>query len=256
METLNKDKSPVDIALEEQRKESEARAILQDLERLITTPNERKRRWVWELIQNAKDSVSISDIENPQKVNITFHLSNNKLTFSHDGSPFALKDLLALVRRTSTKSYNNENGNTGKFGTGFVTTHALNRKVNVSIPLRKKLAINISHLDNNDIKHIPAKVKDVLKGKSGIWVDRVNKKIGFAGTDTALILDGDAIDYFTFQNILPAKGGGYADFIAHIKTGSDLYVFAEDTYYFDQFKQELQQLTHKKVSIPEPYYNC
>lgn len=139
METLNKDKSPVDIALEEQRKESEARAILQDLERLITTPNERKRRWVWELIQNAKDSVSISDIENPQKVNITFHLSNNKLTFSHDGSPFALKDLLALVRRTSTKSYNNENGNTGKFGTGFVTTHALNRKVNVSGILRNEL---------------------------------------------------------------------------------------------------------------------
>lgn len=35
MGTLHKYKSPVDIALEEQRKESEARAILQDLERLV-----------------------------------------------------------------------------------------------------------------------------------------------------------------------------------------------------------------------------
>jgi len=140
----------------------------------------------------------------------------------------------------------------------FLDNEAYEEQMEISaiLPLHKKLDINISHLDNNNIKHIPAKVGDLLKGKSGIWVDRPNKKIGFVGTDTTLILDGDAIDYFTFQNILPAKGPGYADFMVHLKTGNYLYVFTEDTYYFDQFEKELQQLTHKKVSIPEPYYNC
>lgn len=140
----------------------------------------------------------------------------------------------------------------------FLDNEAYEEQMEISaiLPLRKKLEINISHLDNNNIKHIPAKVKDVFKGKSGIWVDHVNKKIGFAGIGRSLILDGDAIDDFTFQNILPAKGPGYADFMVHLQTGNYLYAFAEDTYYFDQFEKELQQLTYKKVSIPEPYYNC
>ncbi|MFN8274629.1 MAG: hypothetical protein U0X58_07065 [Flavobacteriaceae bacterium] len=48
-------KTEVDIALEEDRKESEARTILQDMERLKSVPADRKRRWIWELLQNAKD---------------------------------------------------------------------------------------------------------------------------------------------------------------------------------------------------------
>ncbi|WP_437918799.1 hypothetical protein [Sphingobacterium sp. LRF_L2] len=140
----------------------------------------------------------------------------------------------------------------------FLDNEAYEEQMEISaiLPLHKKLDINISHLDNGNIKHIPAEVKDLLKGKSGIWIDRLNNKIGFVGTDTALILDVEAIDHFTFQNILPAKGPGYADFMVHLKTGSDLYVYTENTHYFDQFEKELQQLTHKKVRIPEPYYNC
>lgn len=59
-------------------------------------------------------------------------LEKDRLTFSHNGLPFTLKQLLALVRRTSTKSYDNSDGNTGKFGTGFVTSHVLNPIVKVS----------------------------------------------------------------------------------------------------------------------------
>lgn len=130
----------VDIALEKQRRESEARAILQDLERLITIPVERKRRWVWELIQNAKDCAIQNGLEELE-VNVSFIIEEKKLTFTHDGKPFTLEDLLALVRRTSTKSYDAEDGNTGKFGTGFVTTHVLNRKVNVSGVLKNEIGL-------------------------------------------------------------------------------------------------------------------
>ncbi|MDN5422657.1 MAG: hypothetical protein L0G07_04550, partial [Chryseobacterium sp.] len=125
-------KSAVDIALNEDRKKSEIKAILQDLERLKTVPIERKRRWIWELLQNAKDCASKSGTKEQRTVNIKVSLDRSTLSFSHDGIPFSLNDLLALVRRTSTKAFDNSDDNTGKFGTGFVTTHALNRIANVS----------------------------------------------------------------------------------------------------------------------------
>ncbi|RZL19710.1 MAG: hypothetical protein EOO89_02540, partial [Pedobacter sp.] len=110
---------------ERQRSESEARDIIHDVGRLYTFPEERKTRWVWELIQNAKD------VANPEGVDINIHLSGTRLIFSHNGQPFATKHLLALLYKTSTKSLDGEGGTTGKYGTGFVTTHILNKKLNI-----------------------------------------------------------------------------------------------------------------------------
>lgn len=124
------------------------------------------------------------------------------------------------------------------------------------ISFRKKLVMNIKYSDNENVKNIPPKVKELLKDKSGILLDRINHKIGFAGVDTALIVDIEKIKYFTIQNVLPAKGAGYADFIVHLDTGNYLYVFIEDTYFFDPFAQQLEQITKKQVEIPEAYYNC
>jgi len=125
-------KSAVDIALDQDRKKSEIKAILQDLERLKTVPLGKRRRWIWELLQNAKDCAKKIGTSSERTVNVEVNLTENHLSFSHDGIPFTLNDLLALVRRTSTKSFDNSDGNTGKFGTGFVTTHALNRLARVS----------------------------------------------------------------------------------------------------------------------------
>lgn len=120
-------KKTVSSVLDSQRKDGEARSLLQDLEKLISLKGERKLRWVWELIQNAKDC-SV----NGKKVNINFTLTKDKVIFEHDGEPFQIEHLIALARKTSTKSIEGLDGNTGKFGTGFVTTHVLNRQVTVS----------------------------------------------------------------------------------------------------------------------------
>jgi hypothetical protein len=42
-------KSAVEIALDEDRRKNEIKAILLGLERLKTVSLERRRRWVWEL---------------------------------------------------------------------------------------------------------------------------------------------------------------------------------------------------------------
>lgn len=109
-----------------QRSESEARGIIHDVQKLDTFPEEKKTRWVWELFQNAKD------VAGDNGVDIHIRLFQDRLDFRHNGSPFKTKHLLAVLYKTSTKSLNGEGGTTGKYGTGFVTTHLLNRKVNIS----------------------------------------------------------------------------------------------------------------------------
>jgi len=164
MEIETTTQNAVKQELQLQREESEARAIFLDLDNLKTVSYDRKKRWVWELIQNAKDCVPKSNDENINKVNVTFLLDKNKLTFTHDGLPFTLKEILALVRRTSTKSFNSEEGNTGKFGTGFVTTHVLNTKVKVSGILKNDTGIReFSLLIDRSFEDFPSLQEELNK---------------------------------------------------------------------------------------------
>lgn len=111
---------------ERQRGEGEARSIIHDLNKLSTYSDDKKSRWIWELLQNAKDVASDG------KVDIIVSLKKDELTFSHNGLPFEMAHLLAVLYKTSTKSLDGSGGTTGKYGTGFVTTHILNKRVTIS----------------------------------------------------------------------------------------------------------------------------
>ncbi len=82
------------------------------------------RRWIWELLQNAKD-VSIDS------VNVKIDYYQKQIVFSHDGKKFTCKDLLSLVTQTSFKEMEQEQA-TGKFGTGFITTHLICEKIRIN----------------------------------------------------------------------------------------------------------------------------
>jgi hypothetical protein len=84
-----------------------------------------EKRWFWELLQNAKDSVN-SD----KKIKIKIEISDDKISFSHTGNPFELDDILSLIIQGSSK--NNKEGKTGRFGTGFITTYLLSKEVQIS----------------------------------------------------------------------------------------------------------------------------
>lgn len=91
------------------------------------------RRWIWELLQNAKD-VSYEDRKIVTKINLD---TNKKiLEFSHNGKPFTSENITFLIEQVSTKERekNKEiaSKTTGKFGTGFLTTHLLSEIVTIS----------------------------------------------------------------------------------------------------------------------------
>ncbi|KAA8747229.1 sacsin N-terminal ATP-binding-like domain-containing protein [Paenibacillus sp. UASWS1643] len=83
-----------------------------------------RRRWMWELIQNAKDCANGSEIS------IWIDINENKLVFSHNGSIFTYSNLVDLITQISSKRINSEEM-TGKFGTGFISTHLISEIVKV-----------------------------------------------------------------------------------------------------------------------------
>lgn len=103
-------------------------------EKLETVRNENKvirRRWFWELLQNAKDAVNITD---KVSVRLTIGMKDEGhfLKFSHNGKPFRLQDAENLIFPYSDKAEEEESDKSGQFGTGFLATHYLSDKIKVS----------------------------------------------------------------------------------------------------------------------------
>jgi len=87
------------------------------------------KRWVWELIQNAKDS--IAGQKDRKDVDIKIIVDNNTYIFKHNGAPFNKKTLMGLLFKYS-EGKANDSESTGRFGTGFLTTHTLSKTVKIS----------------------------------------------------------------------------------------------------------------------------
>lgn len=104
-----------------------ANKIFDELERLnkYASPNSR-RRWIWELLQNAKDLH-----DEGSRVDILIDLGSNYFTFAHNAKNFTLSHLTNLIKQVSSKDRGNNHINTGKFGTGFLSTHLLSKKVEI-----------------------------------------------------------------------------------------------------------------------------
>ena len=112
----------------------------------LIDPNEIDcNRWPWELVQNAKDTV-VKRIPSEQFVDVKFTYFKDesgkvKLCFEHNGDQFTDKAITGLIWKFSAEKRNEqftEDGlsrdkqSTGRFGTGFMTTHALSLTVDVS----------------------------------------------------------------------------------------------------------------------------
>ncbi|MBL3645784.1 ATP-binding protein, partial [Bacillus sp. RHFB] len=84
-----------------------------------------RRRWIWELIQNASDCTPKNG-----NIDIKINYTNNRVIFSHNGLPFSYENLLDLITQISSKQ-SSEEKKIGKFGTGFMSTHLLSEIVQI-----------------------------------------------------------------------------------------------------------------------------
>lgn len=122
-------------SIEDARKEAGQRAIadkiikrLHDLEKTVEN---NQGRWAWELLQNAKDSIAE---DGDRTVSIQIELDSDSVTFRHNGSHFTSQDVIGLIDQISSKEVGEgqETKKTGRFGTGFLTTHLLSRVIRIN----------------------------------------------------------------------------------------------------------------------------
>lgn len=121
-------------SIEEGRKEDGNRSIadkiIKRLHDLDKTIEHNQGRWAWELLQNAKDSIA----EEPDRtVSIQIELNDDNVEFRHNGTHFTERDIRGLINQISSKEVEEgeRSTKTGRFGTGFLTTHLLSKVIQV-----------------------------------------------------------------------------------------------------------------------------
>ena len=95
------------------------------------------RRLIWELMQNAKDNASLCNKEG-ERVDVKIQITENEFIFSHNKGYFTNEHIRGLIRKYSSSDKDRDAEQigqvyktTGRFGTGFMTTHLLSEKVQI-----------------------------------------------------------------------------------------------------------------------------
>ena len=133
--------------------------ILQLLQKQRHSNNENsEKRWIWELCQNAKDACNSTG---KVKIRINFDENAKKVLFEHNGKAFSMENIMSLINQTSSKdrSHGNER-KSGKFGTGFITTHLLSEIVNISGIIELGQESNLEYSKFNIVLDRAGKEKD------------------------------------------------------------------------------------------------
>ena len=132
-----------DDARIQQTTQNDARRILQRVDAAQQNPTRAGARWPFELIQNAHDA---GPRDGDDRVEIDFVLGEDSLVVSHTGKPFVAQELAALLSGGSSKEFDSEE-TTGRFGTGFLVTHAVSTRVDVDGVLATKQGAEVFHIE-------------------------------------------------------------------------------------------------------------
>ena len=106
--------------------ENTAQGVLNHLKTLESNRAHMRTRWIWELLQNARDTSVNTDTD----LVISIEHKPGELVFQHNGSRFKIDEIAHLIYHGSTKV--EEVGTIGQYGSGFLTTHLLSPEINIS----------------------------------------------------------------------------------------------------------------------------
>lgn len=115
-------------AQREQLHQNDARRIRTKIGDAQKRPDLSSARWPFELLQNAHDA---QPRPGRSTITVLFDCRDDQVIFEHDSTPFRARDLAALLSGGSGKEYESED-TTGRFGTGFLSTHVLSTRVEIS----------------------------------------------------------------------------------------------------------------------------
>ncbi len=117
-------------------------------------PEYAEKRAIWELFQNALDTVEEKGI-------IEISKTEKGLLFKHNGRPFKDDEFGGLIKQFSVgKSYGNNKDKLGQYGTGFISTHVYGKviEINGSIKLDDG---TFRVLDNFKLNRVSVSIDDL-----------------------------------------------------------------------------------------------
>ena len=108
--------------------ENTGQRVYYTIQGLKQKPNETRKRWVWELLQNAHDA---RQVEDKRDITVEIKYNQEELIFLHNGRRFNADEIAHLIRSGSTKDETDETTH-GQYGTGLLATHLLSSEIAIS----------------------------------------------------------------------------------------------------------------------------
>ena len=99
-------------------------------------------RWPFELLQNVHDA---GPRASKDRVSVSFKWDGTTLLVEHDGTPFEMQEVAALLSGGSSKEFDGE-VTTGRFGTGFMVTHALSCTIEIAMVIRAEERLELARV--------------------------------------------------------------------------------------------------------------
>lgn len=109
--------------------ENTAQGVFKHLNDVNSNREGMQTRWIWELLQNARDASNGTD-----SLTAFIEYCESKIVFLHNGRGFKEREIGHLIFYGSTKVEDDDA--MGKFGSGFLTTHLLSPVIDVSGQLK------------------------------------------------------------------------------------------------------------------------
>lgn len=120
------DESTLDATRDRVLTENTAQSVRNYLRNLASSRDVMLPRWIWELLQNARDA----SLDSGQPLVADVERTASEVIFRHNGRRFTDDEVAHLIYHGSTKA---EDQNTiGQYGSGFLTTHLLSPDIDVS----------------------------------------------------------------------------------------------------------------------------
>lgn len=116
--------------------ENTAQGILKHLQVLESNRERMQGRWIWELLQNARDA----SVDDDTHLVASVAVADGDVLFEHNGCGFTIEEVAHLIYHGSTKI---EDDNTiGRYGSGFLTTHLLSPDIEISGQLQDRTSFH------------------------------------------------------------------------------------------------------------------
>lgn len=110
---------------------------------------------------------------------------------------------------------------------------------------------------NSKVTAKPKLIETLAGHKQTVYLNKQTNRFGFTSDQYAIEYASAEVEQIIIQNVLPAKGGDYAELSVKL-LGQDYSttIFYSNQNELDEYAKSIEDLLTIPVILPEPYYNC